>query len=749
MNSEYLKSYLANYFDLTALKVEELNGYDNKNFRIQTEQGVQFIVKTYTDTNLITLLEEESRILSELQLTIDLPVPRKSRNEQWVERIDDTHFKGLIRVLTYVAGSFLADTSPSLQTANSIGQQTAFLHQKLSTIQSGIISQRHWNWHLNASKLLKSKMHFIVDLEVRRAVHYFIQCFEQYVLTQKEDLPSGLIHNDLNEYNLLADTQGLTGIIDFGDIAYAPRIYDLAIAMVYIAYDKKDYLSWSAALLKGYFDKAPLSQLELELLYYVMAMRLCASLCNSAEAKVTQPENEYAGVSEDRAIKMLLSWLEIGPIKAFEHYTNATSSASSSSLSANEKLEERHKFLSKSLSVSYEQPLYLKRAALQYMYDHKGTTFLDAYNNIPHVGHNHPKVVEAAQKQLLKLNTNTRYLYDELAAYAQDLLSYFPPRLNKVFFVNSGSEASDLAIRIARFCSDKKGIAVVEHGYHGHTQTGIEISDYKFNHPKGIGQADHIVKLPLLAEQDRPHFSNRWPEIQKQLKQSTDLAAFISESILGCAGQVPLLDGYLPNIYEQIRKGGGYCIADEVQTGFGRVGTHFWAFQQQNVIPDMVVIGKPMGNGHPMGAVVCTAELADTFSEGVEFFSSFGGNPVSCVIGKAVLEVIAEEDLQQQALYNGNYYLKCLDELKQIHRSIHEIRGSGLFVGVDLRDASGKEDTKAAHFTKNFLRNKGVLISTDGPLNNVLKSKPPMCFTKENIDRVISILDLALREYQK
>jgi len=218
---------------------------------------------------------------------------------------------------------------------------------------------------------------------------------------------------------------------------------------------------------------------------------------------------------------------------------------------------------------------------------------------------------------------------------------------------------------------------------------------------------------------------------------------------LGCAGQVPLLDGYLPNIYEQIRKGGGYCIADEVQTGFGRVGTHFWAFQQQNVIPDMVVIGKPMGNGHPMGAVVCTAELADTFSEGVEFFSSFGGNPVSCVIGKAVLEVIAEEKLQQQALHNGNYYLKCLDELKQIHGGIHEIRGSGLFVGVDLRDTSGKEDTKGAHFVKNFLRNNGVLISTDGPLNNVLKSKPPMCFTKENIDRVISTLDLALRQYQE
>ncbi len=749
MNSEYLKSYLANYFDLTVLKVKELNGYDNKNFRIQTQTGVQFIIKTYTDTSLKTLLEEESRILSQLQLTIDLPAPRKSRNDQWVELVDDTHFTGLIRVLTYVAGSFLADTSPSLQTANSIGHQTALLHQELSTIQSGIISQRHWNWHLNASKLLKSKMHFISDLEVSRAVHYFIHCFEQYVMTQKEDLPNGLIHNDLNEYNLLADTQVLTGIIDFGDIAYGPRIYDLSIAMVYIAYDKEDYLSWSAALLKGYFDQAPLSQLELELLYYVMAMRLCASLCNSAEAKVTQPENEYAGVSEDRASNMLLRWLEIGPIKALQHFINCTSSANTSSLTISEKLEERHRFLSKSLSVSYEQPLYLKRAALQYMYDYKGNTFLDAYNNIPHVGHNHPKVVEAAQKQLLKLNTNTRYLYDELAAYAQDLLSHFPPTLNKVFFVNSGSEASDLAIRIARFCSAKKGVAVVEHGYHGHTQTGIEISDYKFNHPKGLGQADHIVKLPLLAEQDRPHFSNRWSEIEKQIDQSTDIAAFISESILGCAGQVPLLEGYLPKIYEQIRKGGGFCIADEVQTGFGRVGTHFWAFQQQNVIPDMVVIGKPMGNGHPMGAVICTTELADTFSEGVEFFSSFGGNPVSCIIGKAVLEVIAEEELQQQALDNGNYYLKCLDELKQIHNCIYEIRGSGLFVGVELRETSGKEDTKGAHFIKNFLRNNGVLISTDGPLNNVLKSKPPMCFTKENIDRVISSLDLALHQYQK
>ncbi len=388
----------------------------------------------------------------------------------------------------------------------------------------------------------------------------------------------------------------------------------------------------------------------------------------------------------------------------------------------------------------------MKQAAFQYMYAADGTSFLDAYNNIPHVGHHHPFVVEAAQKQLTKLNTNTRYLYPELQDYAETLLAHFPKPLDKVFFVNSGSEASDLAIRIAKNFTNRKGVVVMEHGYHGHTQVGIEISDYKFNHPKGIGQQPHIIKLPL------PNSEQPTAESVQRAAKIIDLsdvqaAAFVSETILGCAGQVPLPEGYLKQLYPILRKKQTLCIADEVQTGFGRLGSCFWAFEKQEVVPDIVIIGKPMGNGHPMGAVVTTSAIADHFAQGVEFFSSFGGNPVSCAIGTAVLKVLKDEKLQENALHVGAYYKAQLKTLQQLYPAIDEVRGEGLFLGVALVDAHKNPHTNLAKQIKNELRNQNILISTDGPFDSVLKSKPPLCFNKQNVDQVIDQLHKAFKKY--
>jgi len=233
-----------------------------------------------------------------------------------------------------------------------------------------------------------------------------------------------------------------------------------------------------------------------------------------------------------------------------------------------------------------------------------------------------------------------------------------------------------------------------------------------------------------------------------QLRQfDQTIAAFISEPIVGCGGQVPLAKGYLKKLYPAIREQGGVCISDEVQTGFGRLGDHFWGFEAQKVVPDMVIIGKPMGNGHPMAAVVTTSEIAESFSKGVEFFSSFGGNPVSCAIGLAVLDVIEEERLQQKAKTVGDYYKSLLQELQAKHPCIGDVRGSGLFLGVEIViDGSMEPNTELAHHIKNELRNRHILISTDGPHNSVLKSKPPLCFTKKNarlvVDTINEVLDV-------
>ena len=391
-------------------------------------------------------------------------------------------------------------------------------------------------------------------------------------------------------------------------------------------------------------------------------------------------------------------------------------------------------------------------AAFQYMYDGYGNTFLDAYNNIPHVGHSHPKVVAAGQKQMATLNTNTRYLYDLLSEYAEALLQRLPKRLNKVFFVNSGSEANDLAIRIAKKHSGKENIMVLEHGYHGHTQTGIDISDYKFNNPKGQGQKSHIIKAPIPKEYMGEFEGCKQPGVQYakeaiKLLNSIEggVAAFIAEPIVGCGGQVPLAPNYLKSLYPEIRKNGGLCISDEVQTGFGRLGSVFWGYERHDVEPDMVVIGKPMGNGHPMGAVITSEEVAASFAEGVEFFSSFGGNPVSCAIGMAVLEVIEEEKLQQNALKVGKYYSSLLKKLQKEDARIGDVRGEGLFIGIELINEQQKPNTELAQFLKNELRKRHVLISTDGPSDNVIKSKPPIIFDKENAERVVSEIRRGLK----
>ncbi len=298
---------------------------------------------------------------------------------------------------------------------------------------------------------------------------------------------------------------------------------------------------------------------------------------------------------------------------------------------------------------------------------------------------------------------------------------------------------------------------VIEHGYHGQTQTGIDISDYKFSNKVGQGQKDYVLKATIPDTYRGQYTTNDGSagklyaqEAIEQINNSASpIAAFISEPIVGCGGQIPLAKGYLKEIYPEIRKQGGVCISDEVQTGFGRLGDLFWGFEAQEVMPDIVIIGKPMGNGHPMGAVITTTEIVESFNKSVEFFSSFGGNPVSCAIGLSVLEVIEEENLQENARIVGDFYKSLFFELQKEFPCIGDVRGSGLFIGVEMvQNGDNLEpDTHLANHIKNELRNQYILISTDGPFDSVLKTKPPLCFTKENAQQVADHIYEVLRTY--
>ena len=412
-------------------------------------------------------------------------------------------------------------------------------------------------------------------------------------------------------------------------------------------------------------------------------------------------------------------------------------------------LNRRRKLLGANLSVAYNKPLKIVRGAMQYLYDEDGIEYLDAYNNVAHVGHCHPRVVEVAQQQIGILNTNTRYLHDLILDYAEQLTSTLPSPLNVCFFVNSGSEANELALRLARAHTNTRNLLVLDHAYHGNTTTMIDISPYKHDGPGGSGPPSWVRKAPLpdlfrgeyRGDDAGPKYATQVENVVDQAKSN-----FICESLPSVGGQIVLPEGYLPQVYQTIRNAGGVCIADEVQTGYGRIGEHFWGFQKYNVVPDIVVLGKPIGNGHPIGAVVTSSEIAASFDNGMEFFSTYGGNTVSSAIGLTVLRVVQDEELQAHAAAVGEYLLEELRRLMSRYEVIGDVRGSGLFVGVELvRDRETKEPaTRFADAVVNRMREERILFGTDGPFHNVLKIRPPMPFSLNDASRLVETLDRVL-----
>ena len=420
-------------------------------------------------------------------------------------------------------------------------------------------------------------------------------------------------------------------------------------------------------------------------------------------------------------------------------------------LNHNEILDLRSKHLGPSLSIAYDEPLHIVRGAGQYLFDAKGNRYLDCVNNIQHVGHCHPKVIEAAQKQYEKLNTNTRYLDETIVSYAKNITSTLPAGLEVCFFTNSGSEANDLALRMARECSKSKETILLDGAYHGNLSSLIEISPYKHNGPGGNGAPDHVHVIPMpdsfRGKYRGEDCGDRYiDEVITAVNNIQDndkkVSAFISEALMGCGGQLILPEGFLQKAFELVKKDGGLCIADEIQIGFGRMGSHFWGFESESVVPDIVTMGKSMGNGHPLSAVVTTKEIADKFNNGMEYFNSFGGNSVSCAVGQAVLDVIKDESLQDHALKVGDYLLEQLQQLKQHHDIIGDVRGRGLFIGIELnRDEDLTPADTEAHNIINRMKEKGILLSTDGPDHNVIKIKPPIVFNIENAEELVNTLD--------
>jgi len=420
----------------------------------------------------------------------------------------------------------------------------------------------------------------------------------------------------------------------------------------------------------------------------------------------------------------------------------------------NAALAARRRRTTRNLSIAYREPLRVVRGWKQYLLDDNGRRHIDAYNNVPHVGHSHPRVVQAVTEQMAVLNTNTRYLNDALAGYAERLTATLPDSLEVCVLLNSASEANELAVRMARACTGARDMVVLEAAYHGNTTTLIDLSPYKHAGPGGSGAPDWVHVAPLPDDyrgayrRDDPKAGAKYAAHVTSLvdalhARGRSLAGFIAETCPSVGGQIMLPPGYLQAVYAAIRAAGGVCIADEVQTGLGRIGTHFWAFEAHGVVPDIVVMGKPLGNGHPLAAVVTTRAIADAFDNGMEFFSTFGGNNVSCAAGLAVLDVLRDESLQAHALQVGQRLLGGLAPLAERLALVGDVRGSGLFLGVELvLDRENREPATAeAAYVVNRMREEGILLGTDGPHHNVVKIRPPMPFDSDDADHLVAVFD--------
>lgn len=763
-----LVKILAEHYNLTGT-LKKLPGYCDQNLRLTTADNVHYIVKVANSAEPKLELDMQNAAMAHLTLKkCAVPHALKNKSAQTITTIKNSQQQGFcLRVLTYLPGDFYVEANylshnPVLW--SDLGQFMGNIDLALTDFEHAG-AYRYLDWDLAQGYRVCMSKKSLLSSQQTNLVEHFLTLYQTQTMPLLGQLPQGVIHNDANDYNLLINDVNaptkILGLIDFGDMVHSHIINELAITCAYALMgekaDKQDLLSVLKAIVASYHQARPLSDAELEVLYSLIALRLCTSVCNAALAISQQPDNKYLLVSVKPAWQLLEQLKALNPYAVLCQLRQACKMPVDSGQAKDNIISYRKKHLGKTLSLSYETPIKMVRGQGAYLFDDQGSPYLDMVNNVCHVGHCHPKVVAAGQQQLAKLNTNTRYLHDNIVNYTQKLLATMPEQLSVCMLVNSGSEANELAFRLARCHTKSKELIVVDGAYHGNTNACIEASPYKFNGPGGEGAQPHVhtVTLPdpyrgeFLGDSldtAKAYADSVQKTIMQLQRSGKKVGAFICESLQGVAGQIIMPEGYLPAVYSHVRGAGGVCIADEVQVGFGRVGSHMWAFETQNVVPDIVTLGKPIGNGHPMAAVITTQAIADSFVTGMEYFNTFGGNPVSCAIGMAVLDVIEQENLIEHAKTTGDYLQAKLRELQGKFDLIGDVRGLGLFIGVELvedRDTKSPA-TEQTSWLVEFFKQHQILLSTEGRFYNILKIKPPLAFNSNDADKFIHVLELGL-----
>ena len=743
-----------------------LGGERDANFRVRGSDA-QYLLKVANAAEPDDLLDFQSAALEHIAVSDPgLPVPRALRTlggERWArcEGGDGSSLRA--RLLSYLPGEPLDRAPCDSRLFRDCGAFAARLDRALRAFFHPA-ADHPLCWDLKRAGQLAGLCEHIEDPRQREFVDAAFERFERNVAPELEGLRAQVIHNDISYHNAAVDPAEpwrVAGVFDFGDLVHAPLVQDIAVPVAEIPFERPDPLARGAEIVAGYHAVTPWEPVEIALIADLAVMRLVVSTVLAAWRPYPEERAQFENLREenwamcrvfeegrDRLEGMYRAACGLRPVGVAGGGTELASSSEAL-------VERRRARLSPSLELSYDHPVHVVRGEGVWLYGPDGESWLDAYNNVPQVGHCHPRVVDAIARQVATLNANTRYLYESLVEYTERLTATMPPELDTCFMVSSGSEANDLAWRIAKTCTGNEGALVMERAYHGFTDALVPLSPEEDTGP--AQRAAHVATLPppdeyrgpwdrSVADRGERYAALADPALESLAAAGHAPAAVFVEPVFSSDGIIDPPSGYLDGVRARVHAAGGLFIADEVQAGFGRSGSHMWGFERGGVVPDIVTLGKPIGNGHPVGAVVVRRELAERFAAHAHFFSTTGGNPVSCVAGLAVLEVIEREGLRENAARVGAELEAGLEGLAQRHALVGDVRGAGLFLGVELvRERGTKEPAEAeTRAVLNELRRIGVLVGRVGRYGNVLKVRPPIVFRPSHVERLLAALDRAL-----
>jgi 4-aminobutyrate aminotransferase-like enzyme/Ser/Thr protein kinase RdoA (MazF antagonist) len=733
----------------------------DQNFYITTETGDQFVIKIANTAEDPAIIDMQIKALEHIALVDPkLPVPEVlfSRNGLAIEQIQaENSANHNIRILTYLSGAHPKDDPSDHALLRPIGACLARLVLALRGFFHPIANYELL-WDLKHTSKLRQYLPHITDLNHHQLATYFLDRFDRNVLPLIPKLRAQIVHNDLVPDNILVaenDPGRIVGIIDFGDMTHTLLINDLATTIAPTLLEHADPVGVAAEIVAGYHELVPIEDVELRILYDLIGARLTMlNVIASWRAAIHPYNRDYIAGGVNETWSMLEVWRSLKPedvtkkffrICGFWEINEGSSPKKKSNETLQSHLSRRDRLLGPHAYLFYDHPLHIVRGEDVWLYDDEGARYLDAYNNVAHVGHCHPHVVNAISRQARKLNTSARYLHGYILELAEQITKLMPEPLSVCMFVCTGSEANELAWQMSKVVSGHSGALITEFSYHGSAAATTQFSTETIPLEKLPSYVQTLL-APISDSDYRKPDSGLSGAIKALEDHGHQPAMLILDTAFVSDGIYTSPEGYLDKLFAKTNDAGGLFVADEVQGGFGRLGQHFWGFQFDDVIPDIVTLGKPMGNGHPLAAVVTRPDIAESLANEMDYFSTFGGNPVSCAAGLAVLEVIEKEALQQNALEVGQYLKERLTNLQGDYPVIGEIHGSGLLLGVDIINSHGALDPEMADQIINQMRENGVLIGTTGQNYATLKIRPPIVFKKEHAEILLEALIEAIDE---